>query len=153
MLQGCLRISVLGGYGWFIDDIDIMPMGFLDPSSRPTFLFCHDCVAIMWRMFPVFSRLFGMRGQHPWVGDIPCCEWGYRMIRDGQGVPVAVEYGDGSVVPYRLEGIVASMIDEQGASAATWSSAPSEAVPLTLDVLQRERERIARLIDEDTSGG
>jgi hypothetical protein len=77
------------------------------------------------------------------------------MVYDEGGVPVSVEYGDGLVASYRLEEVATSMLDVRGVAegASVWSSASDEAVPLTVGMLQRERERIARLIDEDTSGG
>lgn len=146
MLRGCLQIRVYGGYGWFTDDIDIAPMGFLDSSYRPTFLFCHDCVVILWRMFPVFSRLFGMRGQHPFRGEDPCCEWGYQMVRNEKGEPLAVRYGDGSVVPYRAA-------DYDVDQAERELRDESERMIRRLLAIAKEQERIAKLVDEDTSGG
>ena len=146
---GCLGVALRGGYGAFFDDavVSFNVQSVLELLAERTVWLCHDCGVELLSAWSCLAGLLGV-GEHASVVGGACCGWGVdrvgELLADQAERERAEEWLD-----YAL-----SMIDEEGAAkgAIAWS-ASSVAMPPIEEVLRRERERVRKLVDEDTSGG
>lgn len=68
--------------------------GFTDMMMREEehhLILCHDCSLAVWRAVPKLAKL---RGLHPTVDDVACCEFHWTTVQRGDDRYIV--YGDGS---------------------------------------------------------